>query len=181
MATLRRNLVEKVKKAAAKVSSRGAEVATQAGTRGARAIVETTVAAVKTVDTIQKKLGRGKAAATAKAAAAKDAAATKAAAVTKAATAAKAATVAKAAAPKAAAAPVVNSPPASDAPVAKPPKRSAAPANLPEAPAIAGRDAGRKTMPAASAKRTKPAKVAAKGTQQVFKAKRGQKHIHTGR
>jgi hypothetical protein len=58
MATLRRGLVDKVKKAASKVSARGVQVAAKAGTRGARALVETTVAAVKTVDKIQEKLGR---------------------------------------------------------------------------------------------------------------------------
>jgi hypothetical protein len=58
MATLRRGLVDKVKKAASKVSARGVRVATRAGTRGARAVVETTVAAMKTVDKLQEKLGR---------------------------------------------------------------------------------------------------------------------------
>ncbi|HYI00326.1 hypothetical protein [Hyalangium sp.] len=58
MATLRRGLVDKVKKAASKVSARGVQVAAKAGTRGARALVETTVAAVKTVDKIQEKLSR---------------------------------------------------------------------------------------------------------------------------
>lgn len=58
MATLRRGLVDRVKKAAARVSSRGAQVAAKAGARGARALVETTAAAVKTVDKLQAKLGR---------------------------------------------------------------------------------------------------------------------------
>jgi hypothetical protein len=47
MATLKSGLVDRVKKAAA-----------QAGTRGAKALVETTAAAVKTVDKLQEKLGR---------------------------------------------------------------------------------------------------------------------------
>ncbi len=47
MATLKSGLVDRVKKAAAK-----------AGTRGAKALVETTAAAVKTVDKLQEKLGR---------------------------------------------------------------------------------------------------------------------------
>lgn len=59
MATLRRGLVDTVKKAASKVSARGVQVAAKAGTRGARVLVETTVAAVKTVDKLQEKLGRG--------------------------------------------------------------------------------------------------------------------------
>jgi hypothetical protein len=58
MATLRRGLVDTVKKAAAKVGTRGAQVAAKAGTRGARVLVETTAAAVKTVDKLQAKLGR---------------------------------------------------------------------------------------------------------------------------
>ncbi|HVG57244.1 MAG TPA: hypothetical protein VNA24_01725 [Hyalangium sp.] len=59
MATLRRGLVDTVKKAAEKVRTRGVQVAAKAGTRGARALVETTAAAVKTVDKFQAKLGRG--------------------------------------------------------------------------------------------------------------------------
>jgi hypothetical protein len=50
--------VDTVKKAASKVGTRGVQVAARAGTRGARALVETTVAAVKTVDKLQEKLGR---------------------------------------------------------------------------------------------------------------------------
>ena len=59
MASLRRGLVDKVKKAAKSVGKRGAQVAAKVGTRGARALVETTAAAVKTVDKVQSKLGRG--------------------------------------------------------------------------------------------------------------------------
>ncbi|MDC0712175.1 hypothetical protein POL68_27155 [Stigmatella sp. ncwal1] len=168
MATLRRGLVDKVKKAAARVSTRSAEVAAKAGTRGARAIVETTVAAVKTVDTIQKKLGRG----SSKAAKLKQAVASKAPAAPKTATAPKA--------PTAPAQRVISTGPASASPSLPKQPRQAAPATPIEVPLGAGRDAGRKTMPAAAAKRTKAPKPG-KAPKQVFKAKRGQKHIHTGR
>jgi hypothetical protein len=66
MATLRRGLVDKVKKTAEKVRARGLEVAAKAGTQGARALVETSVAAVKTVDQLKERLSRLPAKASAK-------------------------------------------------------------------------------------------------------------------
>jgi hypothetical protein len=138
MASLRRGLVDKVKKAAAKVSKRGAQVAAKAGTRGARALVETTAAAVKTVDKIQSKLGRGSR---------------------------KAST---------STAPVAGSKISGDiaAPKAKRTTRTS------EAQPVALRESGRKAMPtqAVAAKRSK-----APAPKKEFKAKRGQKHLHTGR
>ncbi|EAU68142.1 hypothetical protein STIAU_2680 [Stigmatella aurantiaca DW4/3-1] len=157
--------MDKVKKAAARVSTRSAEVAAKAGTRGARAIVETTVAAVKTVDSIQQKLGRKPS----KAAAPKQAAAPKPPAAPKAPT-----------APKPPTQRVISTETASAEPAIPKQPRRAATASPIEVPPVAGRDAGRKTMPAASAKRTKAPKPG-KAPKPVFKAKRGQKHIHTGR
>ncbi len=151
MATLRRGLVDQMKKAAKKVSTRGAQVAAKAGTRGARALVETTVAAVKTMDKLQEKLGRR----SAKASIAKEprvggkAYAT---AMPKAAT-----RVSGATARTATQVPKTRRPPAA------------------KAQPVVLREGGRKTMPAAAAKRAK--KKAAPG----FKVKRGQKHLHSGR
>jgi hypothetical protein len=157
MATLRRGLVDKVKKVAAK-----------AGTRGARALVETTAAAVKTVDKLQAKLGRhsAKAPATQESVTENEASAPitqKATSKASGATATKAsgATATKASASKASA---TTSPE---------PKTRRTPA---EAPPMVMREGGRKTMPAAAPKRSK---VAAQAPG--FKVKRGQKHRHTGR
>jgi hypothetical protein len=170
MATLRRGLVDTVKKAATKVSTRGIQVAAKAGTRGARALVETTAAAVKTVDKLQAKLGRR----SRRSSAAKSeeplmgvrssGAATQ--------------------STQRAAAPVVNKDTRTPAPrtsaksagtAAKP--RRATTQRTPEAMPVELREAGRKTMPATAPKRSKPAKAAGK----QFKVKRGQKHRHTGR
>lgn len=162
MATLRRGLVDKVKKAASKVSTRGVQVAAKAGTRGARVLVETTVAAVKTVDKLQQKLGRrpNKVRLTPKATVKERLAET----------------------------PV---PMMSKAPVEKEPKKPAktetAPAKarqatspkMSETPPVEMRDSGRKTMPAAAPKRSTKAKAPAPAKQ--FKVKRGQKHLHSGR
>lgn len=130
MASLRRGLVDKVKKAAQSVGKRGAQVAAKAGTRGARALVETTAAAVKTVDKLQSKLGRG---------------------------------ARKASIPQE---PQRMEP--------KPAQTAASKAKRASAP----REAGRKDMPtqAVAAKRSK-----APAPKKEFKAKRGQKHLHTGR
>jgi hypothetical protein len=119
MASLRRGLMDKVKKAAESVGKRGAQAAARAGTRGARAIVETTAAAVKTVDKLQSKLGRGS--------------------------------------PKA---------------------KRASSTRTSEAQPVALRESGRKAMPApaVAAKRSK-----APAPKKAFKAKRGQKHLHSGR
>jgi hypothetical protein len=170
MANLRRGLVDKVKKAAAKVSTRGVQVATKAGTRGARVLVETTAAAVKTVDKLQQKLGgRSR----------------------KGSPSEQSTTGAQAAEPVA----QQPAPRASRPMTAKPAgatvkstgataktqdtsvkaRRAAQPVS--EAQPVAVREAGRKTMPAAAPKRSKQAAPA--GSQ--FKVKRGQKHRHTGR
>ena len=158
-------LVDTVKKAAAK-----------AGTRGARALVETTAAAVKTVDKLQEKLGRRprrdvftqvpiEAEPTSKPA-----------------------TRLSRGAPR-------RWWPRTPAPVLRnfgPPKTSAKSASTkgaavksrrtttestPEAQPVALREGGRKTMLAAAPKRSKQAKPAGK----QFKVKRGQKHLHSGR
>lgn len=129
MASLRRGLVDKVKQAAEKVGKRGAQVAAKAGTRGARALVETTAAAVKKMDKLQAKLGRGSRASS---------------------------KMAEAVAPKA---------------------KRASTTRTPEAQPVALRESGRKTTPAAAAaKRSK-----APASKKEFKAKRGQKHLHSGR
>jgi hypothetical protein len=149
MATLRRGLVDKVKKVAAK-----------AGTRGARALVETTAAAVKTVDKLQAKLGRhsAKAPATQQSVTENEASAP----ITQKATSkASGATATKSTASKASAA---------TSPEPKTRRTTA------EAPPISMREGGRKTMPAAAPKRSKAAAQAP-----GFKVKRGQKHRHTGR
>jgi hypothetical protein len=138
MASLRRGLVNTVKKAAAKVGTRGVQAAAKAGTRGARALVETTAAAVKTVDKLQAKLGRR----------------------------------------SHASAPFTQKPLVAErkpGPAAQP--RRVTPPRTPEAQPVELREAGRKAMPAAAPKRSKPAKPA--GPQ--AKVKRGQKHRHTGR
>ena len=144
MASLRRGLVDKVKKAAESVGKRGAQVAAKAGTRGARAIVETTAAAVKTVDKLQSKLGRGTR---------------------------KASTSAE---------PVRSIP----KPIQKVAEKletkakRASSTRTSEAMPVAVRESGRKAMPApaVAAKRSK-----APAPKKEFKAKRGQKHLHTGR
>jgi hypothetical protein len=169
MATLRRGLVDKVKKAAAKVSTRGVQVAAKAGTRGARALVETTAAAVKTVDKIQATLGRRSrksAASTQQPMVAKD--------TSGAGTQSMQATVkpmgnqdTSTQAPAASAKPVGTATKARRTPTSR--TSEAAPVEL--------RESGRKTMPAAAPKRSKQAKPA--GPQ--FKVKRGQKHRHSGR
>ncbi|WP_224371541.1 hypothetical protein [Hyalangium versicolor] len=182
MATLRRGLVDKVKKAAAKVSTRGVEVAAKAGTRGARALVETTVAAVKTVDKLQEKLGRRapKVRTTEESMMGQKAA--------------PASEPIQAAAPKAPAkvsrttarAPkqdVIREQSLKDVVMKKAPAtRSAVGASTKsrrvntETQPVALREAGRKTMPGAAPKRSKAAAQAP-----GFKVKRGQKHRHTGR
>ncbi|HEX8697803.1 MAG TPA: hypothetical protein VF815_03105 [Myxococcaceae bacterium] len=144
MASLRRGLVDKVKKAAESVGKKGVQVATKAGTRGARAIVETTAAAVKTVDKIQSKLGR---------------------------TPRKASTTAE----------PVNAIPKPVQKVAEKVEtkvKRASSARASEAAPVAVRESGRKAMPtpAVAAKRSK-----APAPKKEFKAKRGQKHLHTGR
>ena len=155
MATLRRGLVDTVKKAATKVSARGVQVAAKAGTRGARVLVETTVAAVKTVDKLQEKLGRrpnkvrSAAPMTAKAPESQP--------------------------PKASETRAPKTPVKAEGAPLKP--RRAAPQRTEEAQPVELREAGRKTMPAAAPKRAK--KKAAPGKQ--FKVKRGQKHRHSGR
>lgn len=154
MATLRRGLVDKVKKAAAKVSTRGVDVAAKAGTRGARALVETTVAAVKTVDKLQAKLGRRSAKASKPMIQTEETAAEMPKATPKAA----GATVGKTQGAKASAEPKTRGTTAKAAPVIS-------------------REGGRKTMPAAAPKRAKAASTPTPG----FKVKRGQKHRHTGR
>lgn len=169
MATLRRGLVDKVKKAASKVSTRGVQVAAKAGTRGARVLVETTVAAVKTVDKIQQKLGGrpSKVRLTPKTAVNERLAETP----------------VQQPEPKAAA-PMMSKAPVEKAPK-KPTKLETAPAKVrqatspqvSESPPVEMRDSGRKTMPAAAPKRSTKAKTPAK----EFKVKRGQKHLHSGR
>ncbi|MFL5347462.1 MAG: hypothetical protein ACJ8AT_21975 [Hyalangium sp.] len=160
MATLRRGLVDKVKKAAEKVSTRGVQVAAKAGTRGARALVETTVAAVKTVDKLQEKLGRRPA----KAPVAEEPMAD---------IQASAAEMPKAT-PKASAAKAQKTSGAKARTASPVPKARRTTADS-EASPVMLREAGRKTMPTAAPKRSKAA--AAPG----FKVKRGQKHRHTGR
>jgi hypothetical protein len=163
MATLRSGLVDKVKKAAAKVSARGAEVAARAGTRGARALVETTTAAVKTVDKLQARLGRS----SSKARAAEKVKAPDSASkpsVAKAATRVQGSTAR--ASPQEA---VPSRSSLKEGASAKP--RRAATVGAP----MAMREAGRKTMPASAPKRSKKAQGPG------FKVKRGQKHRHTGR
>ncbi|KFE68640.1 hypothetical protein [Hyalangium minutum] len=160
MATLRRGLVDKVKKAASKVRTRGVQAAAKAGTRGARVLVETTVAAVKTVDKLQQKLGGrpSKVRLTPKAAVKEQLTET----------------------------PVQQPEPKAAAPM-KPAKTETAPAKgrraasrqVSETPAVEMRDSGRKTMPAAAPKRSTKAKEPAPAKQ--FKVKRGQKHLHSGR
>ncbi len=142
MASLRRGLVDKVKKAAESVGRKGAQVAAKAGTRGARALVETTAAAVKTVDKIQSKLGRG-----------------------------------SRAKPSTASEPIIASEKTAETTAPKA-KRTATTARTAEAQPVALRESGRKTTPApaAAAKRSK-----APAPKKEFKAKRGQKHLHTGR
>jgi hypothetical protein len=158
MATLRRGLVDKVKKAASKVSTRGVQVAAKAGTRGARALVETTVAAVKTVDKLQEKLGRrpAKASMAERPLMVNEPSATT---PRKASTKASGATAQKTSGTTArAASRELKSP------------RTAAGASP-----MKMREEGRKTMPAAAPKRSKAASAPG------FKVKRGQKHRHTGR
>jgi hypothetical protein len=156
MATLRRGLVDTVKKAAAKVSNRGVQAATKAGTRGARALVETTVAAVRTVDKLQEKLGQRPR----KVGSSKEAAAP----------------LGRAASPEPTERKATSR--ASTPMMAKAgATRRASAQRTPEAQPVALREAGRKTMPGAAAKRSK----AAKAPKKQFKAKRGQKHLHTGR
>jgi hypothetical protein len=160
MATLRRGLVDTVKKAAAK-----------AGTRGARALVETTAAAVKTVDKLQEKLGRRP----------RKAAFTQV--PTKAEPSSEPATrlTPRGATPMVTKetgtrAPKTSAKPSSTKGTAVKSRRTAT-ASTPEAQPVELREAGRKTMPAAAPKRSKQAKSAGK----QFKVKRGQKHLHSGR
>jgi hypothetical protein len=168
MATLRRGLVDTVKKAAAKVGTRGVQVAAKAGTRGARVLVETTAAAVKTVDKLQAKLGRRSR---------KSSSAT-----TESLMAEPTPKAATQSTPRAV--PMMKKDtrtqaprtPAKSAGTAAKPRRTTA-QSTPEALPVELREAGRKTMPAAAPKRSKPAKAAGK----QFKVKRGQKHRHTGR
>ena len=148
MATLRRGLVDKVKKAAAR-----------AGTRGARVLVETTVAAVKTVDKLQEKLGRR----SAKAPVAEEPVAGN-----------EAVAEMPKAKPKASGATAQKSSGAKARTASAGPKARRTAADSEAAPVML-REAGRKTMPATAPKRSKAA--AAPG----FKVKRGQKHRHTGR
>ena len=170
MAGLRRGLVDTVKKAAAKVGTRGVQVAAKAGTRGARALVETTAAAVKTVDKLQAKLGRRS---------------------RKSATSTQEPMVAKRKSGTATqfmprtSAPMVNKATGTQAPdtssksvggTAMKSRRTPTPLT-PEAQPVELREAGRKAIPAAAPKRSKQAKPA--GPQ--HKVKRGQKHRHTGR
>jgi hypothetical protein len=174
MTTLRRGLVDTVKKAAAKVSSRGVQVAAKAGTRGARALVETTAAAVKTVDKLQEKLGRRprkdvftqvpiKAEPTSEPA-------------TRLTPRSATPMVAKDTKDTGTRAPKKSAKPVGTAGTAVKPRRTAT-ASTPEAQPVELREAGRKTMPAAAPKRSKQAKSAGK----QFKVKRGQKHLHSGR
>jgi hypothetical protein len=169
MTTLRRGLVDKVKKAAAKVSTRGVQVAAKAGTRGARALVETTAAAVKTVDKIQATLGRRSR---------KSAASAQEPMVAKGTSGAGTQSMQAAAAPRMNQNTVTQAPAASAQPVgtATKARRTTSP-RTPEASPVELRESGRKTMPAAAPKRSKKAKPA--GPQ--FKVKRGQKHRHSGR
>jgi hypothetical protein len=148
MASLRRGLVDKVKKAAKSVGKRGVRVAAKAGTRGARALVETTAAAVKTVDKIQSKLGRGS---------------------RKASTSAEPMRAIPKPAPRSTPGELESAPPRT---------KRASSTRTSEARPVALREAGRKAMPApaAAAKRSK-----APALKKQFKAKRGQKHLHTGR
>jgi len=160
MATLRRGLVDKVKKAASKVSTRGVQVAAKAGTRGARALVETTVAAVKTVDKLQQKLGRR----SSKARFPQESM--------------RGEPLSKAPPPMTSKAPESRAAktPAKAAGAAPKPRRATSERTA-EAQPVELREAGRKTMPTAAPKRAK--KTAAPGKQ--FKVKRGQKHLHSGR
>jgi hypothetical protein len=129
--------------------------------------VETTAAAVKTVDKLQAKLGRhsAKAPATQESVTENEASTP----ITQKATATKAsgATATKSTASKST---------ASKASAATSPEPKARRNTTAEAPPIAMREGGRKTMPAAAPKRSK---VAAQAPG--FKVKRGQKHRHTGR
>jgi hypothetical protein len=161
MATLRRGLVDTVKKAATKVGARGVQAAAKAGTKGARVLVETTVAAVKTVDKLQQKLGRG---------ANKVRSAKQFLGVEPRSETAPRQSTSRAAAPMISKAPV-------KAEGATPKPRRAPTERTEEAQPVELREAGRKTMPAAAPKRAK--KAAAPGKQ--FKVKRGQKHQHSGR
>ena len=162
MATLRRGLVDTVKKAAAKVSTRGVQVAAKAGTRGARALVETTAAAVKTVDKLQAKLGRGP----------RKSSAAKKPMMTEAMPGTATQSMPQTAAPMKDMATGTQAPKTSAKSVgaATKPRRST-PERTHEAQPVALREAGRKTMPAAAPKRSKQAKPAGK----QFKVKRGQK------
>lgn len=158
MATLRRGLVDTVKKAAAKV-----------GTRGARALVETTAAAVKTVDKLQGKLGRRSH---------KPPAATQEPMMAGRSSEAATRSTPRAATPMAGKATRTHAPrtPAKPAGTAAKPRRTSTP-RTPEAQPVELREAGRKTMPATAPKRSKQTKAAGK----QFKVKRGQKHLHSGR
>jgi hypothetical protein len=177
MATLRRALVDKVKKAASKVSTRGVQVAAKAGTRGARALVETTVVAVKTVDKIQQTLGRRsnkansiketlKVEQQSKTTPRQTPPQTSAPMTSKAAETQTAKTQAKTPS---------KAPAKTEGSTAKPSRATSERAS--EAQPVEMREAGRKTMPAAAPKRSKQAPAAGK----QFKVKRGQKHLHSGR
>jgi len=144
MASLRRGLVDKVKKAAESVGKKGAQVAAKAGTRGARALVETTAAAVKTVDKIQSKLSRSPRKASTSAEPARS----------------------------------MPKPIQKVADAVETQAKRASSTRTSEAKPVAMRESGRKAMPtpAVAAKRSK-----ATAPKKEFKAKRGQKHLHTGR
>ncbi|WP_224240621.1 hypothetical protein [Hyalangium gracile] len=190
MATLRRGLVDKVKKAAAKVSTRGVEVATKAGTRGARALVETTVAAVKTVDKLQEKLGRrstkGRSAkervadVTDNASKVASETATPKASTKAAGTTGRASTKASGTTDRVARQDTVKDVAPKKTPTAKSTDRmttkSRGTTTETEAQPVVLREAGRKTMPGTAPKRAK-----APAQKPGFKVKRGQKHRHTGR
>ncbi len=166
MATVRRGLVDKVKRAVARAS-----------TQGAVKLVEGTAAAVRTVDKLQAKLGGARRKAS-KAASNTVEVLEQVPELVKVAP----LPVAKRSSPRAE--PTsnrsTNTARATPAPTEARSEEPAAPAKRP-----ASRTSGRKTMPTveASAKRAKaPATPTAKPAQGGgFKVKRGQKHRHTGR
>ncbi|MDY7231336.1 hypothetical protein [Hyalangium rubrum] len=168
MASIRRGLVDTVKKAAAKVSKRGVQVAAKAGTRGARALVETTAVAVKTVDKIQEKIGRGprKPSISKQTPVSRNAEATS-------------------APPSTSREDSVSAKPrrtsaerVAETPAAKP-RRTTPQRGAEATQPVPMRETGRKTM-ASEAPAPKRAK-APQPQQKQFKVKRGQKHLHSGR
>lgn len=175
MASLKRGLVDTVKKAAEKVRKQGVQVAAKAGTRGARAIVETTAAAVKTVDKLQSKLGRGprKVSTSAQMPMARDSASETGSRKSP----SRVPSDTASAKPRRGSTGRGATEKAPQAPIARPRRASAGSSS--EAQPMAMRETGRKTMhsEATVAKRSK----AAKPQQKQFKVKRGQKHLHSGR